>query len=89
MKKILTIILAICFIFLLCACSAVDDSYSSSTSYDEETITVYMYDFNGNVLQQWNNVDYVYGSEDGVYFYLNGNTDCIEIYGFPVVVVEE
>lgn len=86
MKKILIFILALVFVIAFCGCGT-EENYSSN--YNEEKTTVYMYDFNGNILQQWNNVDYVYGSEDEVYFYLNGNTDRIEIYGFPVVVVEE
>ena len=86
MKKILIFILALIFIIAFCGCGTEGD-YSSN--YDEEKTTVYMYDFNGNIIQQWDNVDYAVASDDSVYFYLNGGYNCVEICKFPVVIVEE
>lgn len=87
MKKIFIFILALIFIIAFCGCGAEGD-YSSS-SYNEEKTIVYMYDFNGNVIQQWDNVDYAVSTDEGVYFYLNDGSDRIEICGAPVLIVEE
>lgn len=87
MKKIFIFILALIFIIAFCGCGAEGD-YSSS-SYNEGKTIVYMYDFNGNVIQQWDNVDYAVSTVEGVYFYLNDGYDRIEICGAPVLIVEE
>ena len=84
MKKILAIILALIFIISLCGCS-IEEDYSYE---NEESNTVYLYDFNGNILQTWKNVDYYYGSENEVYFYWR-NGQRVEIYNAPVVIIED
>lgn len=87
MKKFLIFILALIFIIAFCGCETEGDC--SSSSYNEEKTIVYMYDFNGNVIQQWDNVDYAVSTDEGVYFYLKDGYSLIEICGAPVLIVEE
>ena len=83
MKKILVFILAFIFIIAFCGCGTIEEGSS-----DAEKTSVFMYEFNGNVVQKWSDVRNAYGSGDEVWIYLN-NGDYIEIYNAPVVIVEE
>lgn len=89
MKKFLIFILALIFIIAFCGCGCETEGDYSSSSHNEEKTIVYMYDFNGNVIQQWDNVDYAVSTNEGVYFYLNDGYNRIEICGAPVLIVKE
>ena len=83
MKKILVFILAFIFIIVFCGCGTIEESSS-----DAEKTSVFMYDFNGNVIQKWSDVRNAYGVGNEVCIYLN-NGNYIGIYNAPVVIVKE
>lgn len=79
MKKILVFIFAFIFIIVFCGCGTIEDSGSNGT-------TVYMYDSNGDVIQQWTNILGAYERNCGVELFFE-NGDSIEIYNAPVMIV--